>query len=75
MAYPQMLSPPDTDPPHYPSTPITSAGFGNRAQGSGTGCDPPLKDPLPLLLKKLHSVKFRCKQVWRRGAMHVLQYQ
>ncbi len=54
-AYPQMLSPSDSDPPHYPSTPITSAGFGNRVWGSGTGCDPPLKDPLPVLLKKLHS--------------------
>lgn len=56
MAYPQMLSPSDSDPPHYPSTPITSAGFGNRVKGSGTGCDPFLKDPLPLLLKNLHSL-------------------
>lgn len=55
MVYPQMLSPPDTDPPHYPSTPITSAGFVKGTQGYGTGCDPPSKDPLPRLLKKLHS--------------------
>lgn len=61
-AYPQMLSPSDTNPPHYSSTPITS-GFGN------TGCDPPLKDPLLrfLIEKVTHSVKFRRKQHWHWG--------